>query len=184
MAGTLKRRRGLYMQPESIVRELAIEHNQVVDDLETLRAASIQAVNYLIEDLAAGADIAERAIYIAPRAGTVLNTVRAIYEAASSAVDGSNTTVITLRNITEAVNIASVTLTDTTAANAVESLTLTSANADIAASDVLGVVVTNGATADTPKITLQFEVQPQTIDAAADMVAAKLGDDAGNEYTA
>lgn len=37
MAGTLKRRRGLYMQPESVVRELAIQYNKLVDDVELVR---------------------------------------------------------------------------------------------------------------------------------------------------
>ena len=184
MAGTLVRRRGGLGLSESVSRELVIQHNKLVDDVETLRGGAIQLVQYEIEDLAAGADIAARAIYLAPRACTVLNSVRAVYTAASVGVDGSNTTVITLRNITEGVDVASVTKTATTAANAVESLTLTAANADIAASDVLGVVVTNGATADTPKITLQWEMQPQTIDAAGDMTAAKIGDDAGTAYTA
>ena len=184
MAGTLKRRRGLYMQPESVVRELVIQHNTNLDNIETLRAATIQAVVVAVEDLAAGADIAARACYKAPRAMTVLDTVRVIYGAASAAVDGSNTTVLTLRNITEGANIASATLTATTSANAAETLTLTAANADIASGDVLGIVVTNGATADTPLMWFQWEMQPQTIDAAGDLTASKIGDDAGNAYTA
>jgi hypothetical protein len=184
MAGTTSSSRETSFHPGSTSRDLLIQFNKMVDDLEAVRAGSIQRVSYAIEDLGAGADIAARAIAIAPRAMTVLNTVRCVYGAASAGVDGSNTSVITLRNITEGVDIASVTKTATTSANAVETLTLTAGNADIAASDVLGVVVTNGATADTPIMVLQFEWQPQTVDAAADMTAAKIGDMSGTAITA
>jgi hypothetical protein len=34
MSGTLKRRRGLLMQPESVIRELAIQHNAQQDDID------------------------------------------------------------------------------------------------------------------------------------------------------
>lgn len=179
MAGTTTKSRENHGLAGGTDRDVIVEHNKLVDDVELVRAGARQVVSYDIEDLAAGADIAARAIFIAPRASTVLDTVKCIYTAASAAVDGSNTTVVTLRNITEAANIASMTLTATTSANAVESLTLTAANADIAANDVLGVVVTNGATADTPAMILQFELQPQTIDAAGDMTAAKIGNMAG-----
>lgn len=179
MAGTTTKSRENHGLSGGTDRDVIVEYNKLVDDVELVRAGARQLVSYDIEDLAAGADIAARAIFVAPRASTVLDSVKCVYEAASAAVDGSNTTVVTLRNITEAVNIASMTLTATTSANAAESLTLTAANADIAANDVLGVVVTNGATADTPKMILQFELQPQTIDAAGDMTAAKIGNIGG-----
>jgi hypothetical protein len=184
MAGTLKRRRGLYMQKESVVRELAIEHNNVVDDIELVRAGARQMFSYTIEDLGAGADITARAIMVMPRASTVLDSVRVVHQTASAAVDGSNTLIITLRNITEGADVASVTKTATTSANGVDTLALVAAAADIAANDVLGLVVTQGASSDAGIMHLQFEFQPQTIDASGDMVAAKIGDDAGNAYTA
>lgn len=179
MAGTTTTSRENHGLSGGSDRDVIVEHNKLVDDVELVRAATRQVVSYDIEDLAAGADIAARAFYIAPRASTVIDSVKCVYEAASSAVDGSNTTVIKLRNITEGADVATVTLTATTSANAAESLTLVSAAADIAANDVLGVVVTNGATADTPKMILQFEIQPQTVDAAGDMTAAKIGNIAG-----
>jgi hypothetical protein len=184
MAGTTVKSRLTLGVAGSVSRHMAIEHNKLVDDVELVRAGARQVVSYDIEDLAGGADISARAIYVAPRASTIIDSVKCVYEAASSGVDSGNTSVVTLRNITEGVNIASMTLTATTSANAAESLTLTASAADIAANDVLGIVVTNGATADTPKMILQFEIQPQTIDAAGDMTAAKIGDDSGTAYSA
>jgi hypothetical protein len=80
------------------------------------------------------------------------------------------------------VDIASVTKTATTSANVADTLTLTAANADIASGDVLGIVVTQGASADAAKMILQFEVQPQTVDAAGDMTASKIADMGGTAY--
>lgn len=100
-----------------------------------------------IEDLGAGADITARAAWKVPFAGFV-TAAYAIHEAASVGVDGANTVVLTLRNITEGVDIATATLTATSAANDATTLTVTAANADTAAGDVLGIVVTQGATAN------------------------------------
>lgn len=152
------------------------ELNNVVDDLETLRAASVRVFSYKVENLAAGADITARAFFVAPYALTVLDSVKLIPEAASTGVDVSNTLVVTLRNITEGVDIATVTrgAGGDLVANTPVALTLTAANADIAAADVLGLVVTQGATADASTFVLQFAWQQQTVDAAADMTAAKI----------
>jgi hypothetical protein len=166
----------------SVTARLVENVNDLIDDVELVRAATRSVVSYDIEDLAAGADIAARAIYVAPRASTIIDSVRVIHEAASAAVDGSNTLVVTLRNITEGVDIASVTKTATTSANVADTLTLTAANADIASGDVLGIVVTQGASADAAKMILQFEVQPQTVDAAGDMTASKISDMGGTAY--
>lgn len=150
--------------------------NNVVTDLETLRAATGFPVLYQVEDLAAGADISARAIFQAKQALTILDDVVFIPAAASVGVDGSNTLVITLRNITEGVDIATVTRTTDLVANTPIALTLTAANADVASADVLGIVVTQGATADTAGGSLQFRARPQTVDAAADLVASALTD--------
>jgi hypothetical protein len=42
MSGTLKRRRGLLMQPESVVRELAIQFNNMVDDMDNTTTLSAE----------------------------------------------------------------------------------------------------------------------------------------------
>lgn len=42
MSGTLKRRRGLLMQPESVIRELAIQHNEQQDDLDELNTLATE----------------------------------------------------------------------------------------------------------------------------------------------
>jgi hypothetical protein len=181
MAGTSERIEKIG-NPGSVTALLTENLNDLIDDVELVRAAARQVVAYDIEDLAAGADIAARAIYSAPRASTVVDSVRVIAEAVSSGVDSGNTIVVTLRNITEGVNVASLTRTADLAANTAYTLTLDAANADIAASDVLGIVVTNGAAADPGKMILQFEIQPQTIDAAGDMTASKLANFAGTAY--
>lgn len=147
---------------------------KVVDDLEKLRAALIDIFSYKIENLAAGADLTARAFFVAPAALTILDSVKLIPEAASTGVDGSNTLVVTLRNITEGVDIATITRTADLVANTPLALTLTSANADIAAGDVLGIVVTQGATADAGTFMVQFSFQRQTVDAAGDLAAAKV----------
>lgn len=160
--------------PKDAFSQLYLQHNNLILDVEVLRAGSIALANYRTDELAAGADITERAFFRAERAITIVDSVGFLNEAASVGVDGSNTLAVTLRNITEAVDIATIVLTADTSANARTAMTLTAANADIAANDIIGVVVTQGATADVGRITLQFEYQPQTIDAAADLVAATL----------
>lgn len=153
---------------------LYLEFNKVITDLETLRAGIRETISVDNEDLAAGADIAARPFYQAKVAETVLDSVVYIPQANSVGVDGSNTLVITLRNVTEGVDIATVTRTTNLVAGTPVALTLTAANADIAASDVLGLTITQGATADVGTGVLQFEKKRQTIDAAADMTAAAL----------
>jgi hypothetical protein len=182
MAGTTLRRR-VGVRGGSAERAALAEHNKLVDDVETLRAAAFGIFGYQVENLAAGADVAARAVFCAPYALTVLDSVKFVNEAASAGIDGSNTAVITLRNITEGVDVATITLTANTTANAATALTLASANADVAANDVLGLVITQGATADLSAGTLQFAYQRQTVDAASDLTAAKIADGAGTVIT-
>lgn len=100
------------------------------------------------ENLAAGADITARATWILPVAGQVMQA-KVLHESASVGIAASpNDAVLTLRNITQAVDIATVTLTANTTANSATTLTLTAANQDTAANDVLGPVVTQGTAAD------------------------------------
>lgn len=163
---------------EGDVASVIVEHNKLVDDVEAVRAASVATHLYAVEDLAAGADIAARGLYQAQAAETVVDA-RVVPFGTGAGIDAGNSSVITLRNITEGVDIATVTQTAAFTANTPVALAITAANADVAASDVLGLVVTNGATADTPAFVLQFAVQRQTVDAAADMTAAKIGDRSG-----
>jgi hypothetical protein len=175
MAGTTTTSRRT-QRSGSDVNDLLIQFNKLVDNAETLRQASFGVFNYKVEDLGAGADLTARAFFVAPFALTVLDSVQVIPEAASAGVDGSNTLVLTLRNITASEDIATITRTTDLAANTPVALTLTAANADIAASDVLGLVVTQGAAANAGTFLFQFAYQRQTVDAAADMTAAKVGD--------
>lgn len=112
-----------------------------------------------VEDLAAGADIAARALFKVPArctSGIFVIEADAIHQANSVGVDGSNTAIITLRNITQGVDIATVTLTANVTANNRSALTITAANADAAANDIIGIVVTQGATANMGALTIQM----------------------------
>lgn len=183
MAGTTLKRHSHYGMVESPTRDLVIQHNAVVTDLETLRAASRFRFQYMVEDLGAGADISARAFTIMEAAATI-ESVKAVHEANSAGIDGSNTMVLTLRNITEGVDVASVTVTADVTGNTASTLAITAGNADIAANDILGVVVTNGAAANPGKINFVVVGHYQTVDAAADMTAAAIGDASGTAVTA
>jgi len=123
--------------------------------------AGVQTVVTKVENLAAGADLTERVFWRAPYPVEIL-ACEILPEAASAGVDGSNTAAITLRNITASENIGTVTSTSNWAANTPVALTLTAANVDVAGDAVIGIVVTNGATADLPIFNLQvtYRVQP------------------------
>lgn len=154
--------------------ELYKGYNLVVADLEILRAAgAAQVIREFVEDLAAGADISARPIFVAPAALTVTSCV-VIPRANSAGIDGSNTLVLTLRNITEGADVATVTLTSDLVAGTPVTVTLQAANLDIAASDVLGVTVTQGAAADTAGLTFQVGFNRQSADAAGDLTAPLL----------
>lgn len=182
MAGTITRRK-LTAPKNSDLRDLVVQHNKVVTDLETLRSASRAVFTYEVEDLAANAAISARAIFAAPAAITVTSVVY-VPRGNSAGVDGSNTSVVTLRNITEGVDVATITRTSNFAANTPVTVTITGANADVASGDVLGFTNTNGTTADPDAAMLVVEYQRQTVDAAADMTAAQIGNHAGTAYTA
>lgn len=152
---------------DGLVRSL----NRLVTDLEAVRAASVVPVTYKVEDLAAGADIAARAVYRAPIALTATD-VRVTHESASVGVDGSNTVVFTLRNITAAADIATATITTNSTANGVTTLTIS--NAAIAAGDVVGIVVTQGATANLGVHSFQLAAVPTPIAAAANLTGFQL----------
>ena len=183
MAGTAIKTHQFHGMPDSAQRNLVIQHNNVITDLETLRVASRFRFHYLVEDLAAGADIAARAVTIMDAAGTI-ESVKVLQEANSAGVDGSNTVVLALRNITEGVDIATTTLTADVTGNTASTLTITGSNADVASNDILGIVVTQGATANCGKMTFVVVGHYQTVDAAADLVACVIGNEAGTAITA
>lgn len=116
--------------------------------------AGVETLLLRVENLAADGDITARAFYQAKFPRDVLEC-DIIPEAASAGVDGSNTSVVTLRNITQSLDIATVTRTTNWVANTPIPLAVTVANATVAANDVLGIVVTNGSTADLPQFQLQ-----------------------------
>jgi enoyl-CoA hydratase/carnithine racemase len=182
MAGTTTTSRRT-QRKTSDMNDMLVQFNKAVDDLEALRAASVSVFNYKVENLSAGADITARAFFVAPVALTVLDSVKIIPEAASTGVDSGNSLIVTLRNITEGADVATITRTTDLAANTPVALTLAAAAADIAASDVLGLVVTQGAAADASTFVLQFSFQRQSVDAAGDMTAAKVGDLTGTAIT-
>lgn len=159
--------------PGSVMDKVVTQVANVVTDLATLRGSVIREISYLVEDLAAGADITARAFYRADAALT-FTSCYAIQEANSAGIDGSNTAVITLRNITAGEDIATITLSADVVANAATAVTIQAANADVAAGAVIGVVVTQGATANLGKFTLLAFAQRQTVDAAADLVTAVI----------
>lgn len=122
----------------------------------------VQTVSISIEDLGAGSDIADRGVFSAPYPIKVLEA-KVVPWTVSAGVDGSNTLVVALKNLTEGVTIGTVTSTADLAAATPVSLTLTDANTDIAANDVLGVSVTQGATANTAGLFVQFSYRVRPV---------------------
>lgn len=170
--------------PRSATHAAIAALNTLIDDVEKVRAAANRHLfSHEVDPGTAGTDIAARAVFVAPAALTILDTVRVIATEAITGVDGSNTLVLTLRNITEGVDVATVTRTTTASANAVITLTLATANADIAANDVLGITVTQGATADAGRLRFQWEYAFATADTAADLTAPKIADNSGTVLT-
>lgn len=108
----------------------------------------IKTVVHAVENLAAGADIAARAIHSFESEGWIV-AARVVNQATAAAgIDGSNTCVVTLA--TGAGTVATETFDATTtfpAANSSASLGVIS-NSHAAAASVITLAVTNGATAD------------------------------------
>ncbi len=115
----------------------------------------VHTYRYKVENLAAGADIAERAIASWKRAGQIVG-VRILSEEINDAgIDGSNTCVIVLQRgstVAAAVTFMTVTYDNNNGFPAIntvdEGLTLTEGNFAFAADDILSLQVTNGSTAD------------------------------------
>lgn len=119
------------------------------------QGGQVKTIRYKVENLSAGADIAERAIASWKRVGQIVGVRILSEEVNDSGIDDSNTMVVVLqRGATVAAAVTFMTVTyDTTntfpAINTVdEGLTLTEGNFPIAADDILSLQVTNGTNAD------------------------------------
>lgn len=116
--------------------------------------AGIEYAIATIEDLAADADIAARVFFRAKYPTEILEA-EILPTAASTGVDGSNTLTVTVRNVTQSVDIATVVSTTNLALNTPVALTVTAANRFTNADDVIGIVVTQGTTANTAGFLVQ-----------------------------
>lgn len=108
----------------------------------------IRTATHVVEDLAAGADIAARAIHAFEKDGWIVSARVVNQATAAAGIDNSNTCVVTLA--TGAGTVVSETFDATTtfpAANTDQDLGSV-ANVHVSAGDVLTLAVTNGATAD------------------------------------
>jgi hypothetical protein len=122
--------------------------------------ASSNVISYQIEDLAAGADIATRAVFECPTGKKITITdAKIISQGSASGIDNSNTCVVQILNGTN--SIVSKTYNATTAflANNVSGSlgTLSSTYKVLAAGEKLHLVITNGATANPPAFMLQVD---------------------------
>jgi hypothetical protein len=123
---------------------------------------AVQTASVRVENLAAGADLTERVFFRAKYPIEVLEC-EVLPEAASVGVDGGNTILVTLRNITAAEDVATVTSSAVWVANTPVAMALTAANVDVAADAVIGIVVTQGATADAGQFVVQMTYRVQAL---------------------
>lgn len=109
---------------------------------------AVKTVSHAVENLAAGADIAARAIHGFDQDAWIASARVVNQASAAAGIDGSNTCVVLLA--TGAGTVVTETFDGTTtfpAANTAQDLGAVS-NAHVAAGDILTLAVTNGATAD------------------------------------
>lgn len=128
------------------------------------QGGQVKTIRYKVENLSAGADIAERAIASWKRVGQIVGIRVLSEEVDDTGIDGSNTCVITLQRgatVSAAVTFMTVTYDNVNlfpAINTVdEGLTLTEGNFPIAADDILSLQVTNGSTADPGPFILEVD---------------------------
>jgi hypothetical protein len=118
---------------------------------------------YEVENLAAGADIADRPIWAAPSGGAVITKVGIVPQGASAGVDNANTAVV---NVEDGSGNSIVSKTYDTAnqppaSGAYGDLgSLSGTHAVLTANEVLRLDVTQGATADLPGFVLLVEWLP------------------------
>lgn len=124
-----------------------ITTNEVILRIDPKRQG-VKTVVHAVENLAAGADIAARAIHAFDSDGWIIGARVVNQATAAAGIDASNTCVVAVA--INAGTVASLTFDATTtfpAANAVKDLGAV-ANTHAAAGNVLTLAVTNGATAD------------------------------------
>lgn len=110
-----------------------------------------------IEDLAAGADIAERAEWVAPSEGCAVTKVGLLQRGtATVGVDGANPLTIDIKNKTAGNTIKSEVFTSNLAADSFSVFTGI-ANTTLSGNDVISLTVTQGATADADIMAIYFE---------------------------
>lgn len=158
---------------KSEVRALREEHNKVITDLETLRAAGVIVVSYEVEDLGVGADIAAgnpRDIFVNPLGQLTCIQANVCFTDATTGVDGSNTLVIDVFRS----GGLDVSLTRTTNAGASDIAAMTITTATLAAGGVVSLAVTQGATADAGRFRVELIFVPSAVAAAAGLTAATV----------
>lgn len=119
------------------------------------------ALSIGVEDLAANADIAERAEFVVPAAlnGATIVDVDLLSKGTAAGIDASNTCLVKLTKVGTG-DIVSETFDDGTAfpaANTAHDMGAIT-NATLATGDVLGIVVTNGTNADPPAFVLVVSI--------------------------
>jgi hypothetical protein len=114
-------------------------------------------ITYQVEDLAAGADIAARPLFVVPVGFTFeITAAQIIAQGASAGIDDANTSVVDITVgadtvVTKTYNTGS----QPPASGAAASLGAL-ANTALAAGDIIALSVTNGATADLPALIIQI----------------------------
>jgi hypothetical protein len=119
-------------------------------------AADHQLVQYVVENLAAGVDLADVIMYAVPHGYTAtLLAARIISQGTPAGIDDANTCVINIEN--GATSMAGKTYNTANAfpTNGIGTLTLT-ANTGALEDQVVTLSVTNGATADPPAFIVQM----------------------------
>ncbi len=125
--------------------------------------AKTQVTVIAIEDLAAGADIAARAEFVAPAGGCTLTKIGIVPKGNSAGIDDGNTAVVAIADAAgnSIVSKTYNTGTQPPAANTYASLgNLSATHKILTANEVVTVAVTQGATANLPGFNLIFEWIP------------------------
>lgn len=119
-------------------------------------------LTYQVEDLAAGADISNRTLFIAPVAYEVM-AASIVGQAASAGIDGSNTCVIALKKNNSGTIVTKTYNAVTTfpAQGTVDGLgtIATDGSEDLASTNRITLDVTNGATADPPSFLIVIRLR-------------------------
>ena len=112
-----------------------------------------------LPDLAAGVDIAAEVVFRAPVGGMRVFAVRIIFRAATAGVDGANPLQIDV-NGPDGEIATSGALVANQAANAVNSPAVVAAAARLDAGEDLTIDITQGATADIGRASVQIDYRP------------------------